>query len=216
MDRLDEALTALNAEAPVDRWIGFVGDICPLRRRVAVYDAAILSFFAPCDLVVGNLEGVVTERRQRPFLHKHTPAVFDALEALAPAERWVLSVANAVDYEEEALFETLRHVETRGRATRPSTDRRPLICSPSQTATARCSAWTWWVNGTTRALARQDPGVPAEPGLHIAYPHWGYEHSLTNICVPPPKNASQPISARCPGWPISNRVPTTRNAFRMN
>jgi poly-gamma-glutamate capsule biosynthesis protein CapA/YwtB (metallophosphatase superfamily) len=51
-------------------------------------------------------------------------------------------------------------------------ERPRVVPGPGLTLTA----WTWWVNGPGALVARQDPGAPAGAGLHIAFPHWGYEH----------------------------------------
>jgi hypothetical protein len=37
------------------------------------------------------------------------------------------------------------------------------------------TAWTEWTNGFTPHVPTRDPGAPSSPGLHIAFPHWGYE-----------------------------------------
>jgi hypothetical protein len=37
------------------------------------------------------------------------------------------------------------------------------------------TAWTEWTNGVTTGVATADPGPPSGPGLHLAFPHWGYE-----------------------------------------
>ena len=161
------------ADVP-QRWIGFVGDVSPLPGREARYDAAVHDFFADCALVVGNFEGVLTEQRWFPWLHKHTPHIFDSLYRLKPPAQWVLSLANnhATDFGEADLYATADRFEREGlrwlgTQARP---RLPLRDGPTLTA------WTWWTNGTTEAVPRCDPGMPSEPGLHVALPHWGYEH----------------------------------------
>lgn len=154
--------------------IGFVGDICPLRERDAVFESEIFQFFENCDLMVGNFEGVITDEPQRPFLLKHTPAIFDVLELFKPLTDWTLTIANnhAMDYGDEALDRTIKEFDSRGinwlgTAYKPSTT---LIEGVTGTS------WSWWMNGKTERIYEQDPGVPKEPGLHIALPHWGYEH----------------------------------------
>jgi hypothetical protein len=160
-------------QAPV-RWIGFVGDLSPLPKRTASYSTAVRAFFEGCDLVVGNFEGVVTGRRWMPYLHKHTPAIFDELARLKPLERWVLTVANnhAADFGDDELRRSLRGLDERGIRWLGTVERPRLALEDGLTL----STWTWWVNGHSEAVARHDPGAPAEPGLHVALPHWGYEH----------------------------------------
>ncbi|MGI9174027.1 MAG: CapA family protein [Rhodothermales bacterium] len=155
-------------------WIGFVGDVSPLPGREARYDAAVHDFFEDCCVVVGNFEGVLTEQRWFPWLHKHTPRIFESLYRLKPPAHWVLSVANnhATDFGEPDLHATVNRFEREGLRWLGTQARPHLTLSDGLTLTA----WTWWVNGPTEAVLQYDPGTPAEPGLHIALPHWGYEH----------------------------------------
>ena len=161
------------ANAP-QHWVGFVGDVSPLPGREARYDAAVHDFFADCTTIVGNFEGVLTEQRWFPWLHKHTPRIFDSLYRLKPPAQWVLSLANnhATDFGEKDLYATADRFEREGLGWLGTQARPRLTVRDGLTLTA----WTWWVNGTTDAVPRCDPGTPDEPGLHVAFPHWGYEH----------------------------------------
>lgn len=167
---------ALDEAAPT-RWIGFVGDIAPLAGRQAVFSGGVRAFFDGCDVLVGNLEGVITDEPWYPLGHNHTPAIFEALEGLAPPERWVLSLANnhAADYGEEALYATLVDIEAAGMRGLGTRERPRLDLLAGLTLTA----WSWWSNTTTSAIPMDDPGAPPGEGLHVAYPHWGYEHERT-------------------------------------
>lgn len=154
--------------------IGFVGDICPLRKRKAIFEKEIYRFFDDCSLMVGNFEGVITDEPHRPFLLKHSPAIFDVLESIKPIPNWTLSIANnhAMDYGDTALDQTISEFDRRGvnwlgTAGKP----RAAVCE-GITATA----WSWWMNGETERICDTDPGAPQESGLHVALPHWGYEH----------------------------------------
>lgn len=154
--------------------VGFVGDICPLNDRKATMDQQVLDFFGSCDLMVGNFEGVITQYPFRPFLHKHTTDIFQVLELIKPLSKWTLSIANnhAIDYGDEALIQTIdafneRDIDWLGTVERPMT---------YLTEDITVSAWTWWMNGKTERIQMVDSGVPSEKGLHLACPHWGYEH----------------------------------------
>ncbi|WP_233993627.1 CapA family protein [Salinibacter altiplanensis] len=154
--------------------IGFVGDICPLFGREAQFGDGVRDFLAGCDVVVGNFEGIFSDRAWWPFLMKHAPDVFPALAELCPLDRWVVSVANnhATDYGPEDLRRTLQILEDRGLRWVGTTDRPRLQIGNGVTVTA----WTWWLNRGGDGVARRNPGAPSAPGLHIALPHWGYEH----------------------------------------
>lgn len=155
-------------------WIGFVGDISPLGRRDAAFDPDILEFFRDCSLMVGNLEGVITSQRRWPYRHNHTPRVFECLENIKPLSSWLLSVANnhAADYGDGELNKTVETLENGGVRWFGTSHRPTIGVEGSLTLTA----WTQWLNRPTKLVCRRDPGVPTTTGLHIAYPHWGFEH----------------------------------------
>jgi poly-gamma-glutamate capsule biosynthesis protein CapA/YwtB (metallophosphatase superfamily) len=154
--------------------MGFVGDVCPLFGREAQFGADVRAFLADCDVVVGNFEGVFSDRFWQPFLMKHEPSIFGVLEQIAPLDRWVVSVANnhATDFGTEALRRTLEILDRRGLRWLGTAERPRLALADDVTLTA----WTWWLNRPADGVARADPGSPDAPGLHVALPHWGYEH----------------------------------------
>ena len=161
-------------DAVPQRTMGFVGDICPLFGREARFGEGVRAFLADCDVVMGNFEGIFSDRSWKPFLMKHKPDIFPALAELQPLDRWVVSIANnhATDYGPEDLRRTLRILEDRGMHWVGTTDRPRLQIEAGITVTA----WTWWLNRGGTGVARHDPGAPTQPGFHIALPHWGYEH----------------------------------------
>lgn len=171
-ESLDQALSLRDA---VPQWtVGFVGDICPLFGREAQFGPDVQAFLAECDVVVGNFEGVFSDRWWKPFLMKHSPQIFDTLAQISPLEQWVVSVANnhATDFGTEALHRTLRVLESHNIQWLGTADRARLAIAEDVTLTA----WTWWLNRPADGVARHDPGAPSASGLHIALPHWGYEH----------------------------------------
>ena len=161
-------------DAVPDQTLGFVGDICPLFGREAEFGDGVRAFLSDCDVVVGNFEGIFSDRAWWPFLMKHNPDIFPALAELQPLDRWVVSIANnhATDYGTDDLRGTLRILEDRGLDWVGTTDRPRLEIEEGITVTA----WTWWLNRQGEGVARHDPGAPTKSGLHIALPHWGYEH----------------------------------------
>uniref|UniRef100_UPI0021E8004D CapA family protein n=1 Tax=Salinibacter sp. TaxID=2065818 RepID=UPI0021E8004D len=139
---LDTALRC--RDGPADYTMGFVGDICPLFGREAHFGDGVRAFLDGCDVVVGNFEGIFSERAWRPFLMKHRPDIFPALAELRPLDRWVVSIANnhATDYGPDALRRTLHILDDRGLRWVGTTDRPRLQIADGITVTA----WTWWLN----------------------------------------------------------------------
>lgn len=165
------------ADTAPDQWIGLVGDVCPLFGREAVFGPGIHAFFADCTCMVGNFEGILSDKPWRPFLMKHDARIFDVLAELHSLDRWTLSLANnhAADFGPEDLDRTIQAVEQRGISWLGTREQPRVALGDAITLTA----WTWWSNRPTDAVAQEDPGAPEPPGLHIAYPHWGYEHERT-------------------------------------
>jgi hypothetical protein len=166
----------LAPDAP-ETWIGFVGDVCPLFGREVVFAPAVRAFFGACDRMVGNFEGVFSDRRWRPFLMKHEPDIFGVLDELHPLDGWTLSLANnhAADFGPRDLARTTEALDARGIRWLGTRARPRVALGEGITLTA----WTRWSNRSTQAVVRRDPGAPEAPGLHIAFPHWGYEHERT-------------------------------------
>lgn len=164
---------ALTDEAPTD-WVGFVGDICPLFGRTVHFGEGVQDVLSDCDVVVGNFEGVFSDHRWKPFLMKHSEEIFEVLSKIQPLKKWVVSVANnhATDFGTDALRRTLNVLDRQGIRWLGTADRPRLSLADGVTLTA----WTRWLNRPEEGVAREDPGAPTTPGLHVAFPHWGYEH----------------------------------------
>lgn len=171
-DSIDRDLAL--GERPPERWIGFVGDICPLFGRDVQFGTAVQQFLARCDLVIGNFEGIFSDQMWRPFLMKHAPDIFGAMDQVKPLGDWVVSLANnhATDFGTDALRRTIRILNRRGIRWLGTADRPRLQLEEDVTLTA----WTWWLNRPAEGVQQRDPGAPPAPGLHLATPHWGYEH----------------------------------------
>lgn len=170
---LDGTLTL--RDAPTDGWVGFVGDLGPTFGKRVHVSEKVRTFFDGCEALAGNLEGVLTDRWWRPYRQPIGDAVFGLLETLGPLDGWVLSLANnhALDYGPDALDESVRRCEERSVRWCGLADRPRVRWTDDVTLTA----WTWWLNGPDETrVVRTDPRCPDEPGLHVAFPHWGYEH----------------------------------------
>ncbi len=169
---IDRNLRFRNAD--VDFTMGFVGDICPLFGREARFGEGVQEFLSDCDVVTGNFEGIFSDRAWKPFLMKHSSDIFPALAQLHPLDQWVVSVANnhATDYGPKDFARTLRRLDQHNLRWFGTTDRPRLRLTDDVTLTA----WTRWLNRPGEGVPRRDPGAPTDPGLHIAFPHWGYEH----------------------------------------
>ncbi|MDP8944288.1 MAG: CapA family protein, partial [Actinomycetota bacterium] len=109
--------------------IGLLGDVM-LGRGVAgalestppadVWSPELRELAAGCDVVVANLECCISERGRptrripgKPFFFRAPPQAVESLRAIGAG---AVSLANnhALDYEEEALADTLDHLDAAG------------------------------------------------------------------------------------------------------
>lgn len=169
-----ENMITFDHDNQADLWIGFVGDICPIKNRKVKISERIVQFFDECSILVGNFEGVVTDKKDKPFLLKHTPVVFEVMEMLKPLSQWSLSIANnhAVDFGLQELENTISlfdelDIRWFGSSEKPSEFIHKKIS---------VTGWTWWINGSADFISKHDPGALNTDLLNIATPHWGYEH----------------------------------------
>ena len=170
-DVLDDSISI--GDSRPDFWLGFVGDLCPLWGRTPVIDDSIVQFFSGCDRLIGNLEGVFSDRSWRPLIMLHDEGLFHVLEAIAPLDHWLLSVANnhAADGGTESLVRTRERLAGCGIQTLGTTETPRLAITDD----ISLSAWTWWTNLPSHTLQMKDPGPGSDKLLSIAFPHWGYE-----------------------------------------
>ena len=164
-----------DASATENTKIGFVGDILPARKNTLEFSQDIIDFFADCDYVVGNFEGIISNQASLPFIQKHTADILTQLLKIKPANRWILSLANnhVMDFGEDAFFETKKTIEEFGMRAIGLKD----SCSIELTENITLHTWTEWINGESDLVEKSSPltSTPNDEKTHIAYPHWGYE-----------------------------------------
>jgi poly-gamma-glutamate synthesis protein (capsule biosynthesis protein) len=193
--------------------IGLLGDVM-LGRSVGdaldgrfagspedVWSEELRSLCGSLDLVIANLECCLSIRgrrtariRGKPFFFRGPPRAVESLKAVGAR---AVSLANnhALDYETEALADTLARLDAAGIATagagpHPEAARRPAIVEtdggrvglaavsdhPSEYAAdvgAPGIAWADLRRGTPSWLLDRVAGLAAECDLVIAFPHWG-------------------------------------------
>jgi poly-gamma-glutamate capsule biosynthesis protein CapA/YwtB (metallophosphatase superfamily) len=163
----------------------------PLRELVA----------GECDVVLANLECCVSQRGHRthrivgkPFFFRAPPAAAAALQAIGVG---AVGLANnhALDYEEEALADTLDHLDAAGIAHAGAgrgaqAARRPVVVEAGGRRVALVAVsdhppeyaageGTWGIafaglrKGLPEWLRQQLAAARAAADLVVAFPHWG-------------------------------------------
>ncbi len=158
--------------------LGFAGDAMSMWEKPLRFDASVVNFFSPCDRVLLNFEGVITERPQLSPDQKHTRPILDALQQMAPKEKLVLSMANnhTADFGEKECRRCLDLLSAEG-FTHFGVKETPFIdLSPE----VRIVTGTQWSNRGGKHLAwLDDVEQHVRPGAFNAlFPHWGYEMDL--------------------------------------
>jgi Bacterial capsule synthesis protein PGA_cap len=155
--------------------LGFGGDVMSMFDRPLSIDASVRAFFADCQQLVLNFEGVITDEPQITPDQKHTIGILDSLSQLAEPSRIVLSLANnhTGDYGEDSCHSCMELLHQRGFATL-GVQARPFIDLNEQ---IRVVTGTQWSNREGKHLAwLRQPEQHVRPGaMNLLYPHWGYE-----------------------------------------
>jgi hypothetical protein len=158
--------------------LGFGGDIMSMFDKPLRFSDPVRAFFAPCDHVVMNFEGIITDRKRYNPDQKHSPRILEALSQLAPPERTVLSMANnhTGDFGEAECRRCIGWLNDRGYRTLGLGDQ-PCVDLGDH---LRIVTGTWWSNRGGKHLAwLEDPLPHVRPGaFNVLFPHWGYEHEL--------------------------------------
>jgi poly-gamma-glutamate capsule biosynthesis protein CapA/YwtB (metallophosphatase superfamily) len=190
--------------------IGLLGDVM-LGRGVAealrsmapedVWDPGLRELLGECDVVMCNLECCISERgrptervRGKPFFFRAPPGAVRSLHAIGVRAAG-LANNHALDYEEEALADTLTHLGDAGIATAgagPGDEaaRRPAIIAAAESRVgivavsdhpaefaAGPDAWGIAHAGLERGapgwLLTELAGLRSRCDHVIAFPHWG-------------------------------------------
>jgi poly-gamma-glutamate capsule biosynthesis protein CapA/YwtB (metallophosphatase superfamily) len=161
--------------------LAFAGDIMPFGQMDLHPGTKLREFLAGSDALIANLEGCIVPAPRRRILFglRHSLAVIDFLEELAPETRIVLSCANnhAADYGFQAFAESCAALEERGIEVIGRRDEPSIVLGGSVSVTA-CTSWS---NQRCRYLATlEEVGEYVTPAakMNILFPHWGHEMEL--------------------------------------
>lgn len=158
--------------------LGFGGDVMSMFDKPLQVGPSVRDFFAGCDHVMLNFEGIITDKRRYNPDQKHTVRILEALAQFAPPERTVLSMANnhTGDFGEAECRRCLALLNERGFTTF-GLGEQPFIDLGDH---LRIVTGTWWSNRDGQHLAwLKDPLAHVRAGaFNVLFPHWGYELEL--------------------------------------
>ncbi len=84
----------LNEILTVNYKIGFVGDIMKMFQYYLVFDQSVIDFFGDVELLVGNLEGILTLQPGFIAAQRHNKEIVQQLKTVKPANKWLLCLSN--------------------------------------------------------------------------------------------------------------------------
>lgn len=156
--------------------LGLGGDVMMMFGHALIMDQSVKSFFAECDAMLLNMEGVITDHKKRGPDQKHDPQIIQQLATLFRPDQTWLSFANnhSADFGREECFTSIEHFKAAGfhcfgTAEKPYADIHPNL---------RVITGTQWSNKPTQDLAWLDQSCEQyidASKFNLLYPHWGYE-----------------------------------------
>ena len=162
--------------------LAFIGDILPTRGRTIQFGKGLREMISNCDLLVGNLEGIVTDVDKDSWMPtsdlRHDSSIISVLADLFPPERTCLSLANnhSGDFGQEEFLKSAQLFRSRkfkvvGWGEQSFVDLNPDI---------RVVAGSQWSNRNGDFLFRLDQAgrFIKRGAFNILFPHYGYEFEL--------------------------------------
>lgn len=161
--------------------IGFLGDLMPVRGRRFVLSDALAEHLRACSHLVVNFEGVlwpaaapppkVIAAQRHPDLH-----VLEALAAVVPPERIIVSVANnhTADFGYEPHRHTVEAIEALGMPV-IGTVERPRTRIADRINVAAVTQWTNQPHTYLPFLADHADHLDPDAAFQLLVPHWGLE-----------------------------------------
>ncbi len=173
--------STLNEISTVNYRIGFVGDIMKMFQYDLIFDQPVIDFFKPVDLLVGNLEGIITLQPGFIAAQRHNKEIIQQLETVKPANKWLLCLSNnhSGDF---GLADFVLHLDRLrlngfnvfGRKDKPNyihENRLNFVSGTMWTNQNGCKYVACFEEIEDHYL--NNPGV-----FNILYPHWYYEYEL--------------------------------------
>jgi len=188
-DQLVQSGVPLNILENVNFKIGFVGDIMMMNGHDLRFDRDVKKFFDDVKVIVGNLEGIVTDEKPHLAQQRHVPDTLSHLERLlSPGINWLLGLSNnhSIDYGNKAFHESLIKIQDNLRINvfgrndvKNVLDQGLFINIASGTEWSNQNTWTCtsrYENTELWTYHRKDINPNGVNRFNILYPHWGYEN----------------------------------------
>jgi len=167
--------------------IGFVGDMMMMRKYTLTIDTPIKKFFKDVDFIVGNLEGIIIDKK--PFLTQqaHPEKILTPLASiLTNKSKWLLCVSNnhSIDFGNTKFNDSIKIIQA---PNIPQTQNKFHVFGRNDVHSVYfddkfcISTGTKWSNQkkwkcTSKFDNSELDNYYSDGKFNILYPHWGYEN----------------------------------------
>ena len=170
--------SVLNSLSGVESRLGFMGDIMDTHGYPLEVDLSVREFFQDVDLLIVNLEGIITGLQKPPFSLSHSEDIMESLSQIQSPARVALCVSNnhSGDFGDPAFMRSVEILRRNGFGVFGTKD------SPSYIHGGRLQVFaaSMWSNRKSFSpIAKLDDAarqLSSHPqGFNVLFPHWGYE-----------------------------------------
>lgn len=163
--------------------IGFVGDIMKMGKYQLIFEKRVKKFFNGLDLMVGNLEGVITNTKWRGFTaQRHKASILRQLRRLGHHPRdWLLSTTNnhSSDFGDKEFQKSNIIIRSKGYNVfgdhQKHQDHQSFVFKNE----INIVSGTMWNNQRDHESVSQFENIDKyyiNDKLNILFPHWHYEN----------------------------------------
>ncbi len=166
--------------------IGFVGDIMMMKKFKLKFHQGVINFFSDVDLVVGNLEGIISKDKPPLTKQSHDYIILTRLQKmLTGCTRMLLCLTNnhSADFGNKPFNKSLHRIQNRRRF--DTFGRSDISNIVIQKKNINISCATEWSNQKKWNFMSNYEDINDRIGIrpthlanhfNILYPHWGFEN----------------------------------------
>jgi len=158
--------------------LGFVGDIMKMGSRELILGTGIRRFFKDIDYLIGNFEGIITNRKHEVIAEQvHNQRILATLKSLLPPEKIVLSYANnhSNDFGWGEYKKSFQLLQQHGFLVLGRRDVPNVSLEDGLVNIATASTWSNQPCEFIASFQQIADAYQPSAAFNILYPHWGYE-----------------------------------------
>ncbi|MFX1411919.1 MAG: hypothetical protein ACFFA6_16350, partial [Promethearchaeota archaeon] len=159
--------------------LGFVGDIMKMNDYTLEFDTEVKRFFNGVKLIVGNLEGIITNAKGPNILrHKHKEIILsDLLKICDPSPKWLICVSNnhSADFEKTEFSNSNKLINGKEEFSTFGDNNNQNYMFNNEINIVSGTMWTNFKNDYVAQFRNITEYYQPEK-FNILFPHWHYEN----------------------------------------